>query len=534
MIGYGYDYIFAPKPQYGTMMAERTNYRYTYTDRAGQVQSNHPYLPEGTYTAEESLTALIGTSLNGLWTLEVCDLYKEDNGYIFYWTIKINPSAYPNPEEYSRTIGTRQWQAAPGLSSSSGNLAVISPQSPGSFDYTYLLTDNIGCRFDTTVTVQVNPLPAGSGLPAQAVLCATQPLTLAVLSPQANHTYSWSTGATNVSSISVSQPGKYTVITQNTQGCKTADIITVVNSTPASISLMGTMYCASSTNTLTPVTSGNIASYLWNTGATTQTLGIDSAGTYTVTAITNQGCKTAASVVISSNPVNAFALPADTTLCAGSSFQLNLNVPPATQLTWDDGSTAPSKTIVSGTYKVEATNQGCKKTDDYIVGTRPIPVVNLGADTVLCVGFDATLTADYPGATYLWSTGSGDNKIVAKNAGVYWVEATLNSCTFRDSTEVKQVTCDCNVKLPNAFSPNGDGINDKYRPEIGCFPKDYHFSVFNRYGQLVYDTKSYAEFWSGTVNGNPLPVGTYYYILSFYNITQQKTEVHKGGITLLK
>ncbi len=65
--------------------------------------------------------------------------------------------------------------------------------------------------------------------------------------------------------------------------------------------------------------------------------------------------------------------------------------------------------------------------------------------------------------------------------------------------------------------PNGDGINNVYKPTIKCFPCDYHLSVFNRNGQLVFDTKNYQDLWDGRFNGNVLPVATYYNILTLFN-----------------
>jgi gliding motility-associated-like protein len=67
------------------------------------------------------------------------------------------------------------------------------------------------------------------------------------------------------------------------------------------------------------------------------------------------------------------------------------------------------------------------------------------------------------------------------------------------------------VKIPNAFSPNGDGINDVWNIEsLNTYP-EADLQVFNRYGQLVFHSKGYSKPWDGTMNGKPLPVGTYYY-----------------------
>ncbi len=535
MVGKGYDYLFAPKPQYGTMEAERKNYKYTYTDNAGQLQLNHPYLPAGKYTSEENLNGLVGTPLNGLWTLEVCDLYKEDNGYIFYWTIKMNPKTYPNPEEFSRVITNQKWENAVGLISSKDSLALVSPNNPGNFNYKYVVTDNFGCAYDTTITISVNALPLNSGLPSSDILCNGQTLDLSISNLQTGYQYNWSTGAGNVQKITINQPGLYTLKSTNLNGCKIIDTVNVVNSPPISIKLgADTLFCGSNPNQLQPEVTGPVTTFEWSTGATTSSIKLTAAGTYKLTGKTNNGCLTTATITLLQNPVNALALPADTSICFGTSFQYTIKPFAGTTFTWNDGTLNNTKLITGGNYSFSANYKGCEKQDDWQVGIRPLPVVNLGRDTTLCVGFDLPLMVNYSGANYLWSNGSTQNNIVAKTEGLYWVKATLNNCTYSDSLVMKQIKCDCNVKLPNAFSPNGDGLNDYYQPEISCFPKDYNFSVFNRYGQLIYTTKDYNQKWNGTINGNMLPVATYYYILSFYNITSQKTEVRKGGITLLR
>jgi gliding motility-associated-like protein len=535
LAGAGYDYLFSPFPTYGTMETEKGKYYYNYTDKAGQRQSNHPYLPAGSYKAEDDLSGLLGTTLNGLWTIEVCDSYKEDNGFIFYWTIKFKPQVYPNSEVYTSKVSKNEWVNAPGLLSTTDSLAVILPTTAGRSPFMYTLNDEFGCSFDTTVFINVLPLPAKPNLGPDTIICNGGTVDLSVNNPQAGNTYKWSTGATNVTSITAGQPGEYTVLTQSIEACKMSDTIIVVNSAPISIALgSDTMYCASSPNVLTPAITGNISSFEWSTGATTRSITIATRGTYKVTGKTTSGCLATATITALENPVNLLSLPADTTICFGTNYRLTLNPSSGTSILWNDGTTGNSHDIHGGKYSITANYKGCIKTDELEVGIRPLPIVRLGRDTTLCVGFDLPLSASYPGATYLWSTGIRDSNIIARNAGLYWVQATLNSCNYRDSLVMTQQRCDCNVKVPNAFSPNGDGINDVYRPEINCFPKDFHFSVFNRYGQLLFNTKDYNFKWNGMLNGNPLPVGTYYYILTFHNIELQKTEQFKGSITLLR
>ncbi|MCW3106888.1 MAG: iron-regulated protein FrpC, partial [Segetibacter sp.] len=99
--GKGYDYIFNSTPQHGTMWDEASKYTYSYTDNAGQIVTDHYYLPAGSYKSEESLLPLVGTPLNGKWTLEICDKQAIDNGFVFNWKVEFKKSIYPNAETYT-------------------------------------------------------------------------------------------------------------------------------------------------------------------------------------------------------------------------------------------------------------------------------------------------------------------------------------------------------------------------------------------------------------------------------------------------
>ncbi len=83
--------------------------------------------------------------------------------------------------------------------------------------------------------------------------------------------------------------------------------------------------------------------------------------------------------------------------------------------------------------------------------------------------------------------------------------------------------------IPNAFSPNGDGINDHF--EIPCAEGNVSFSVWNRWGIEIYRNDSYMNDWDGTYKGSPLPDGTYYYVLRYTK--SDGSEVNKAGFITL-
>jgi gliding motility-associated-like protein len=98
---------------------------------------------------------------------------------------------------------------------------------------------------------------------------------------------------------------------------------------------------------------------------------------------------------------------------------------------------------------------------------------------------------------------------------IYTLTATgKHNCTASDQLSVKVLKP---VLPPNAFSPNGDNINDKWVIyNLSDYP-DSKVEVFNRYGQRVFQSTGYPQPWDGSFKGNPLPVGTYYYVITLRN-----------------
>jgi gliding motility-associated-like protein len=129
-------------------------------------------------------------------------------------------------------------------------------------------------------------------------------------------------------------------------------------------------------------------------------------------------------------------------------------------------------------------------------------------------------------------------KIVTNENSWYTFEVSnLFGCSVIDSVyiQTKDVFCDDkNIKIPTAFSPNGDGINDKYfiddKDEIIT---DFKLEIFNRFGQKVYFSDDASNKWDGEFNGEKLPPQVFDFYLEISCIGA-KTLFHKGNITLIR
>ena len=140
----------------------------------------------------------------------------------------------------------------------------------------------------------------------------------------------------------------------------------------------------------------------------------------------------------------------------------------------------------------------------------------LGPDRFLCAGDSIILN---PGVfnSYEWQDGSKAPTYIVANGGTYWVKVIGEAgCQAGDTIKIQESYCS-NIKPPNAFSPNGDGINDTWNINgLKSFGGCTVF-IYTRWGQLVYKSRGYAKPWDGSANGRELPFGVYYYVINLKN-----------------
>ncbi len=178
-------------------------------------------------------------------------------------------------------------------------------------------------------------------------------------------------------------------------------------------------------------------------------------------------------------------------------------------------------------YRFTASN-GCINSIKQAVEVYPLPKINAGTDQHLLEGGTLTIPATASGNNlrYLWSPGTALNSttLLQPQASpvddiVYKLTATsAQGCKASDAIAITVLKT---PDVPNAFSPNGDGIHDRWQIKyLDTYP-GATVDIYNRYGQLVFKSTGYSIPWDGTYNGQPLPVGTYYYIINPKNGRKQ-------------
>ncbi len=303
-------------------------------------------------------------------------------------------------------------------------------------------------------------------------------------------------------------------------------------------SAMDTLICAQ--DFLIRLT-GNIAfpAWQWNTGDTGWALDVHTPGTYWVRSFND--CQWAVDTFhIRHTPVPPFSLGKDTAVCDGSPVVLYAPSEPGIRWEWEDGSAEAMRTITqSGNYGIRLRNGACMDADDINIQIKDFTQY-LGPDTTICITGDpqpVRLEARLPEqAIVRWSTGATDPVLETKDSGTYWVQVSDFVCSVADTIRIQMEKCACIIQVPNAFTPNGDGKNDVFRSvfENDCPITDFYLRIYNRYGQLVFQTYNAHEGWNGLFNGERAEVGTYFYDMRVQHGTGAHQLKKTGDVILIR
>lgn len=284
--------------------------------------------------------------------------------------------------------------------------------------YSVRVTSASGCVSRDTVVVTVLPTPVVS-LP-NPTICQGSNTTLDA--GNAGATYAWSTTA-STQTINVNAAGSY-IVTVTVGSCSAIDTAIVTISTSLAVNPGNPGICPGDTATLNAGNPG--ASYVWSTGALSQTIQVSTPGVYTVSVTDANSCTGTGTSTVTVNAVPTVTLP-DPTICVGSATTLSAGNTGAT-FNWSTGDNTQSITVNNGgNYVVTVTNSfGCERVDTATVTVGTGLVVTV-ANVSICPGDTATLDAGYPGSTYLWNNGDTTQTITVTSNGGFVVTVTDNS-----------------------------------------------------------------------------------------------------------
>ena len=204
----------------------------------------------------------------------------------------------------------------------------------------------------------------------------------------------------------------------------------------------------------------------------------------------------------------------DITTCDAATLSVIDPIPGATY-TWSTGEVGNTIEVdTAGTYSVQLGTDGCAASDTVVVNLASTIVLTLATDTLVDLCAAPTITIGPTGlptnASVQWSTGEHTRTIEVAGSGAYTVTASAPDRCSSSATITVIDTCTTPVYVPNAFSPNEDGINDRWQPVWRTNAEaNIELTVFDRWGQVLFASTGNSPSWDGRVNGNLVPIGSY-------------------------
>jgi gliding motility-associated-like protein len=429
---------------------------------------------------------------------------------------------------------------------------IVTTSSAGTTIITY--TTGTGCYATAGLTI----IPGPAAITGNTDICVGDRSTLSTSTTGGT----WSTGSTVVATVTTTTgmvsgiSGGTTNITYNAGGCGTAVTFTV-SATPPAITGPNIL-CVQNVVTLTNTMAGGT----WSTSdpaiatvdATSGAVSGVTPGTLTVTYTSASGCVITMPLTVNVNPASISIATTDSVLCAGT-YTTYLGLDSGKKLaglgyTWQFGtSSITNMNPVAHAFEQPGQNTlvltvnapGCAPTSVsksvYVVAS---PSINLGGDTSICPGSAVIILHDQDDYNYKnaraqwhWSTGQTTSQIEVAAPATYYCTVTVDGCAASDTVNVLN---DCYMNIPNAFTPNGDGINDYFFPRelLSKGLTTFSMIIYNRWGNELFTTTSTdGRGWDGKMSGSPQPEGAYVYLIEA-TFKDGQHEHRTGNVTLLR
>ena len=162
--------------------------------------------------------------------------------------------------------------------------------------------------------------------------------------------------------------------------------------------------------------------------------------------------------------------------------------------------------------------------------------LELGPDTSYCEVKNIEIAPKGFYESYFWQDRSTTSTYLAQEPGIYSVEAQRDECIVRDTIIISEIerNCQCKFYVPNAFSPNFDGINDFLLPLTDCTILDYEFLLFDRWGALVFQSDDPTQGWDGTYRNQQLSNNGFVYQLRYRFSYQEELQYQSGEVVLMR
>lgn len=389
-----------------------------------------------------------------------------------------------------------------------------------------------GCSSTDQVWVNILQGPSLS-LGSDTTICEGADLVLNVAEP--GGIYLWEDGSTD-GQRTINAAGTYWVEAE-LNGCSAVDTITVELFVPATIDLGPDIeLCPGTSATLSIPFQG--PGLVWSTGETTASITVSEEGDHWVH-VQVAACVAGDTVHVDVVDLILPDLGSDLVICEGDTVLLSVD-PGLASITWSTGSTESSIPVwESGSYSVALELSGCFASDQVLISTLSfLDTLDLGGIRTICPDASLVLDAGLPSreADYFWSTGVSGPQLLVLEPGLYTVQIMGECVEAEGVVEVVSGNCAPLVYVPNTFTPNDDGINDRFLPIVSGTVDRYRLEIFDRWGERIHENTDPAGGWNGEVSGAYVQDGVYVWVLEYRSRTDQGvvSERLMGHVTLLR
>lgn len=485
------------------VLAADSNIKWEYLDSATGVQNN--------FTKAVCTNAYLNGSLNKWVTLEYTYQAKGNERYLFLGSIYPNLVSYPVLDKFlGKTLDDEQ------------QTLVAMKKS------TALRSVTLFSRFEM---VELAPLK----LINDTLLCRLQPIELKDLNFNPTSSYTWSSGEKNFN-LMANNPGSF-ILTKQTGICIERDTVKIQIINKSNYTIVGKdKFCEGDSVKLTIQNPLSGLNYLWNDGRKGSSNVVYSEGVKML--ITKAGSclfKDSISVVkiAMPKPLNF----TDTIFCAAVNLKLDLTNNAENAIWADNGLDQKQRTISEkGNYKVQLINGGLCAVDQAItIELQHAPKIPFNDTSIPCAGEKVVFQNFDLSTKYVWNNSVESNKFEIVKSGTVSIQAS-NFCGV-DTKEVKVSigTKLCGLYIPNAFTPNRDGVNDEFKLVNDMAIDQFEMKIYNQWGQKIYHGTSIQSGWNGKdLNGNDCMIGVYVVEISGRLISSETSFTSSSTLNLLR
>ncbi len=389
-----------------------------------------------------------------------------------------------------------------------------------------------GCNSRDSIQINIKALPNFS-IGNDVLACEGEEVTLEAIGNA--DSYLWN-NTQNGNTFRVSN-NQQVVAVGNLNGCEDSRTVNITFN-PVPMVELGPDQTSCEDSVVTLNVSSPGASFSWQDGSIGEIYQATRTGQYQVTA-SLANCSSQDSVNIVFNPSPVVDLGQDLTACEGETLNLVASISNADEFMWNTSSIDNSIQVSnSGNYWVEARLGNCFAADSVNVNFQAPGNIDLGGDTVLCQGTPLVLSSAVSG-TYLWQDGSTGSTYTVDSSGTFSVIVDDGICVSMDSINVSFVTCgDAQIFVPNVFSPNGDGVNDGFKPIVHPDYQiiSYQLRIFDRWGGFVFESRDPDATWAGRTRNELVASGVYIYFLdiTYRDQVGEHSEIISGDVMLIR